>query len=210
MENHSCDTYVGRFPGADGATVGRTATALQPRRSPRSGLHGAQLRLCRRTAAGHTRHYLDLHRGRYATPHVHTVAASAAASAPARPAMRAGHSWAPMERRLGPAAQTARRTVRPGVGSARARHVVSVAPRWEARSHRARVVASAVVCAPLQRIVPTCIAAAERACPGPGSAAAPHLGRIRVGHVSISQVLRPTPLGIAARCAAKPQNGRGA
>ena len=25
-ENHSCDTYVGRFPGADGATVVRTST----------------------------------------------------------------------------------------------------------------------------------------------------------------------------------------
>ena len=29
-ENHSCDTYVGRFPGADGTTVGRTATACPP------------------------------------------------------------------------------------------------------------------------------------------------------------------------------------
>jgi hypothetical protein len=124
------------------------------------------------------------HRRRYVTIHVHTVAASAAASAPARPAMCAGRRCASVERRLRPTAQPAPWPVWPAVGGTRAGRVARAAPRREARPQRAGVVPAGVVDAPLSWITPH----SPRSTPLAGAclarAAAPRARLITVGHQS--------------------------
>jgi hypothetical protein len=134
---------------------------------------------------------------------------SPAASAQPWPAMCAGGSFAPVERRLGPAAVSAGRSVRPAICLATTRHVGGVAPGGEAWPQRAHVVATSVVDTSLRWVTPHCPCPARLAGPCRGRAAPPRKGLIRVGHVSSSQFFcARLPLELPHAARQNPQNGQ--